>query len=241
MAEGLRLPVFWDRELWEVLPVNFEPGKYYLPIGAVEISEERQINVSSPEFGAGLAAPHLIRGLFSHLRTADSEKFQELEGDKGKLFDLQFKANQYSEKGLELLKIMADEVTGYHLPVVCSDEEKNGLTKWFVILAWNDAIQKAITNRGMISESWYRHSQTSSGSTLWKLNCGGKTIGYADDDEALKTFENWHKKLRIKYSTSQLGKNIAAKDLEATNLVQEVRGLLQEFSDMEPLPGHCEL
>jgi hypothetical protein len=82
-AAGIRLPSPWDKVLWRDLPVDFKPGKYYLPIGAVEIGEDKQIKVNYYDIGAAIAEPHLVKGLFSHLSTSGSSKFMELVGDKG--------------------------------------------------------------------------------------------------------------------------------------------------------------
>jgi hypothetical protein len=143
IAEGIRLPSPWDKELWRDLPVEFRPGKYYLPIGAVEIKEDRQLKVKYYDIGAGIAAPHFVKGLFSHLSTSGSSKFTELVGDKGKISGLVFKAGQYSRALLKLLKLITDEVKGYRIKVDFHDEGKPELTKWFIISAWNDGIQKA--------------------------------------------------------------------------------------------------
>ncbi|MCJ7743130.1 MAG: hypothetical protein MUO99_01025, partial [Dehalococcoidales bacterium] len=78
LAGGISLPSPWDKDLWRDLPVDFQPGKYYLPVGAVEIGEDKQIKVNYYDIGAGVAEPHLVKGLFSHLGTSASSKFAEL-------------------------------------------------------------------------------------------------------------------------------------------------------------------
>jgi hypothetical protein len=76
--------------LWQDLPIDFRPGKYYLPIGAVEIKEDGQIKVKYLAVGANLAEQHLLNAVFSHLATSKLIKFTDLIGDKGKFneFDL---------------------------------------------------------------------------------------------------------------------------------------------------------
>lgn len=53
------------------------------------------------------------------------------------------------------LKLMADEVKGYRAKVSFHDEAKPGITKWFIVTAWNDALQKA-TGYSWIDDSWYK-------------------------------------------------------------------------------------
>jgi site-specific recombinase XerD len=239
-AEGIRLPSPWDKVLWRDLPVEFKPGKYYLPIGAVEIGEDKQIKVNYYDIGAGIAEPHLVKGLFSHLGTSESSKFMELVGDEGKLNDLVFKAGQYSQALLNFLKLITDEVKGYRVQLDFHDEGKPGLTKWFIISAWNDAIQKA-GGYSWIDNSWYKPYESVPGTNLWQLRVGGAVIGIAKSKRTLKSYENWQKKLRLKYATDPLAKDIAVKDQDLGIIAQDVKQRLQEFSDMQQVPGHCEL
>ena len=240
IAEGIRLPSPWDRELWRDLPVEFQPGKYYLPIGAVEIKEDRQLKVKYYDIGAGMAAPHLVKGLFSHLSTSGSSKFTELVGDKGNLTGLVFKAGQYSQALLRLLKLITDEVIGYRIKVDFHNEGKPGLTKWFIISAWNDAIQKA-GGHSWIDNSWYKPYESIPVTNYWQLRGGGAIIGVAKSERTLKIYETWHKKLILKYATDPLAKDISLKDQELIRISQDIRQRLKEFSDMQQVPGHCEL
>ncbi len=239
-AEGIRLPSHWDKKLWRDLSVEFRPGKYYLPIGAVEIKDDRQIKVKYYDIGAGIAEPHLVKGLFSHLSTSRLSKFTELVGDKGMLSGLVFKAGQYSQALLQLLKLITDEVKGYRTKVDFHDEGKPGLTKWFIISAWNDAIQKA-GGHSWIDNSWYKPYENVPVTNYWQLRGGGAVIGIAKSKSTLKFYETWHKKLILKYATDPLAKDIAVKDQELGSVVQDVKQRLQEFSDMQQVPGYCEL
>jgi integrase/recombinase XerD len=239
-AEGLRLPSPWDKELWRDLPVEFRPGKYYLPIGAVEIKADGQLKVKYHDIGAGMAAPHLVKGLFSHLSTSGSTKFTELVGDKGKLSELTLKAGLYSRALLKLLRLITDEVKGYRIKVDFHDEGKPGLTKWFIISTWNDVIQKA-GGHSWIDDSWYKPGESVPVTNYCQLRGGGAIIGVAKSKRTLKIYETWHKKLILKYAKDPLSKDIALKDQELGHVVQEVKQRLQEFSDMQQVPGHCEL
>ncbi|MBA7471187.1 hypothetical protein ES707_06488 [subsurface metagenome] len=240
LAERISLPSLSDEDLWRDLPVEFEPGKYPLPIGVVEIGKDDQIKVKYYDISAGVAAPHLIRGLFSHLSTSRLSRFTELVGDKGKFGDWVSEVRQYSETLLKFLKLIVDEVKGYKDWVSFRDEAKAGLTKWFLLIVWNDAIQKA-SGYSWIDDSWYYPPESIPNTSLWQLRCGAYRIGIARSKKGLKTYENWHKKLRGKYTEDPLAKGIGAKYQELTNTAEQIRQRLQEFSDMERLPGHCKL
>jgi integrase/recombinase XerD len=239
-AEALRLPSPWDKELWRDLPVDFQPGKYYLPIGTVEINEDGQFKVKYPDIGVGIAAPHLIKGLFSHLGTSGSSRFNELAGNKGILCALTVKAGEYSRTILELLKLITDEIKESRVKVDSYGEGKPGLTKWFIVSAWNDAIQKA-GGHSWIDDSWYKPYENVPGTKYWQLRGGGTIIGISKSKRTLNYYENWHKKLILKYATDPLARDITLRDQELDSIVQEVKQRLQEFVDMQKVPGHCEL
>ncbi len=229
-----------DKDLWRDLPVEFKPGKYSLSIGEVEIAENRQIKVSYSDIGAGNAAPHLVKGLYSHLSTSGLSKFAELVGDKGKLDNLVSEAGQYSQALLMFLKLIAGEVKEHSARVSFRDEVKPGLTKWFIITAWNDALQKA-GGYSWIDNSWYKPHESIPCTNLWQLWCSAYSIGIARSKRTLKSYENWHKKVRTDYAEHQSAKDIVTKSQEMSNAAQKIKQRLQEFSDIEHLPGHCGL
>jgi len=240
LAEGICLPSPWDRGLWRDIPIEFKPGEYSLSLGAVEIDKGIKIKVKYHALGSGIAEPYLAKALFSHLSTSSLPKFTELVGGKGKLNNLVSKAGQYSQALLLFLKLIADEVRGYRAKVNFRDEVKPGLTKWFIMTAWNDAIQKA-GGYSWIDDSWYKPHESISGTNLWQLRCGAYGIGIAKSNGALRTYENWHKNLRVKYASHQSAKDIHIKSQELEVIAQEIRQLLEEFSDTERLPGRCKL
>jgi hypothetical protein len=141
---------------------------------------------------------------------------------------------------MTFLKLITDEVKGYRAKVSFHDEVKPGLTKWFIIIAWNDAIERA-TSHSWIDDSWYKPHESIPNTNLWQLKCGAYSIGIARSERTLKMYENWHKKLRAKYAEHPLAKDIAAGSQELSNIAHDIQQLLQEFSDMQHLPGHCEL
>ena len=240
LAEGIHLPSPWDEDLWRDFDVEFRPGKYSLSIGTVEIGEYKQIKVNYYDVSTNFAEPHLVKGLLSHLSTSGLSRFAELVGGKGKLNNLVGETGQYSQALLNFLKLMTDEVKGYRAKVDFHDEGKPGLTKWFIVSAWNDAIQKA-GGYSWIDNSWYKPCESVPGTNLWQLRGGGALIGIARSKRTLKSYEAWHKKLILKYVTDPLARDIAAKDQELGVIAQDIKRRLQEFCDMQQVPGHCEL
>jgi hypothetical protein len=143
LAERINLPSLWDRALWRDLPIDFQPGKYYLPIGAVEIDKDKRIEVNYYDVSADFAQPHHIKGLFSHLSSSGLPKFTELVGDRGKFKNLVVETGQYSEALLEFLRIIEEDIKGYGTKLNFDDEMLPGLTRWFIITVWKDAIDIA--------------------------------------------------------------------------------------------------
>lgn len=240
LAEKISLPSIWDKDLWRDLPLEFQPGKYSLSICVVEIGKDDQIKVKYCDIRAGVAAPHLIKGLYTHLSTSGLPKFAGLMGDKGRLDNWVGAVEQYSEALTTFLKVITDEVKGYRAKVDFHDEVKPGLTKWFILTAWNDILKKA-SGYSWIDNSWYHPPELSTPSNLWPVKCGSYIIGIAKSKKTHKTYVNWHKKLRVNDAKHQSAKDIHAKSQTMSNVSQDIRQQLQEFSDMQRLPGHCEL
>jgi hypothetical protein len=172
--------------------------------------------------GTGTTEPYLIEALFSHIRTSGLPKFTELVGYRGRLNNLVVKAGQYSQALLIFLKFITDEVKGYGFKVNLHDELKPGLTKWFILTAWNDAIQKA-GGYTWIDDSWYRPHESIPGTNLWQLRCGAYGIGIAKSNRIFKTYENWHKKLRAKYTAHESAKDKNCKNQEINDYAKDIR------------------
>ncbi len=226
---------------WGDLPVDFRPGTYSLTgIGELIIDKDRQVSVSNPDLNLGTAEPHLVEALLSHLRTSKKPQFLELVGDNGQLNKLSNRIREYSQSIMLFLKIIADETMELGTQVHYKDEARPGLLRWFILTIWNDAIQQA-AGHPWINDSWYQTPESIAGTDLWQLRCGSYGIAVANTIKTLKKYENWHKKLRIKYSAHPLAKDVYERANEMTNLVVDIRQRLREFSDMEHLPGRCDL
>jgi integrase len=234
----ISLPSLWDKDLWRDLPVEFKPRHYSLPIGAVEIGKEGLIKVNYKDPGAGLATPHLIGGLYSHLATS-GPGFAALAGDKGNIQQWVGEVEKYYETALGFLKGIAEKIQGYDAKVNYHDAAIPGLTRWFPITIWSDAIRKAGGN-AWIEDSWYLPPESLTGAGLWQLRCGAYIIGIAESLEALGKFENWHKNLRGIYAGDETAKAIAAKSQELESAAKEIRQRLQEFGDAEEILGRCK-
>lgn len=239
LAEAISLPSCWDKDLWRDFPLEFKPGQYYLPIGLVEIDNDKQIKTKYYDIGAGIAEPYLLKGLHSHLSTSGLPKFAEIVGNNGELTSLVDRAGQYSQELVTLVKLIADDVERSGVKVNFKDETEPGITRWFIITVWNDAIQKA-GGHSWINSSWYKPHESIPGAK-WQLRCGPYVIGIAKNEITLDAYSNLHKRLRASYAKGFLAKNINAKGQEMSNVDQEIKQRLHEFIDMERLPGRCDL
>jgi hypothetical protein len=237
VSKEIDLPSPSDNVWWRDFPVEFTPGKYDLPIGSVEISENGQIKVSYHALAPIKIEPHIVKGFDNHLITSGIPKFTELVEDKKKLEDL---AVKYSEAFLLFLKLIVDETRRYRTKIHFKEGEKPGLTKYFILMVWNDAILKA-TGYSRIDDSWYK-CETAPDSEIKLLRCGAYCIGIARSEKTLKKYENWHKELRAKYAEHPSIKKIVTRDKELRSIREEIEQRLKEFSDTEPLPEeHCDL
>ena len=240
MMDRIHFPSHSDKELLRDLPVEFLPGTYYLPIGTVQIKETGEISIKYHDMGTGIAAPHLVKGLFDHLATSGISKFAELAGDRGKFNQLKEKFEQNALAMVNLLKLITDEVKESKIKANFHDEIVPGLTRWFFLTSWHDAISNAGSNP-WINDSWYKTPENITETNLLKLDCGGYTLGIAKSRKTIKTFEHWHKQLRNKYAKHQSAKEVHINNREIDTLAQQIRERLEEFSDMQYLPGMCDL
>jgi site-specific recombinase XerD len=240
LAQNITLPSLWDKELLRDLPIDFEPGKYYLPIGTLEIGKHKEIKVIYPDFGTGIAKPHLVSGLYSHLSTSGLAGYPELVGDKGKIPSLKYAFENYSQLVMGFLKVIIDDIKNYGAAILFSDETKPGLTRWFIVTVWKDAIDKAC-GYSWIDNSWYTPPENIPNTSLNRLRCGGYFIGIAKTTKTLKTYENWHKTLRTKYGKHSMAQNISVIYRELSEAIELITQRLQQFSDLEYLPGYCKL
>jgi hypothetical protein len=240
LARETKIPPFWDKDLWRDLPIEFRRGKYSLPIGEIEIGRDRQIKVTYSDIGSGIAEPHFLKGLFNHLRFSGSRRFAELVDEGGQLHSLAIEIEQYSQALLVFCRLLLDDVKGYKVKVNFHDEAKSGLTRWFIITAWYCVLWRAF-GYVVIDDSLYKPHESIQGSNLWQLRFGAYVIGIARSEKTLETFKSWHKELRVRYAKHPLAKGVASKYHRLSETVQDIAQRLIEFSDMQNLPGHCQL
>ncbi len=138
------------------------------------------------------------------------------------------------------LEIISNEVKEYGSEVLFYDEEEIGLTKWFIVSVWADAFLRAAGD-SWIKESWYNPPEQVATSGLWRLKCGNGYIAIAKNQKVLGDHENFHNTLRTKYAKHPLAINIAGKYRRLNDMALEINLRLREFSDMQHLPGHCNL
>ena len=240
LADRVNVPSLWDKDLLRDIPAEFKAGKYSLILGLIEIDKGKRVKVKCNDIGTGIAETHLVNALFSHLNTSGISKFAELVGNKSKLDNLRGQVEQYYIALLTLLNLITGDVEAYQTKVNFDDEIKPGFTKWFALTSWIDALQNA-GGLPWIEESWYSPPESIPGTNLLQLRCGSYIIASAESKETLSTYENWHKEIRLQYSKNNLTQDIAIKYQRLNESAQDIKQRLQEFSDVEHLPGHCGL
>jgi integrase/recombinase XerD len=166
----INLPSLQDRVLRQYLPLDFQPVKYYLPIGAVEIDEHGHIKVGYYDVGANFAEPYLTKALICHCSTSSLPKFTALAGSKGMINNLVVEVGQYSLALMEFLKVIGDEIKRSKTKVNFHGEMKSGLARWFILTIWIDVIERA-GGHTWINDSWYNPPEPSTAG-LRQLRCG---------------------------------------------------------------------
>ena len=239
LAARIELPSLFNRELWDSLPLEFQPGKSCLSIGAVEVDEDGEIRVRYCDVDDYSATPRVLKGLYDHLESSGFSRFSELMGDKGEIASWVAAVGQYSEALMAFLKIVTDTIRGA-AKVNLHDEVKLGLTRWFIITVWIDAIQQA-GDHTWIHNSWYRPPSKIPDTRLWKQDCGAYRIAIRRDEESLTHLLRLHKELRHRCASHPLARSAAIKGREIDNTSEGIRQRLYEFRDMASLPGHCEI
>jgi hypothetical protein len=239
IGRGMSVPSCMDKDLWRDLPIEFEPGTYHLSIGTVEIDIKKEIKFKYPDRLSGVA-PHLTRGVLSHMRTSGIDRFTELVGESGYIANLSLLSGQYSEGLMSLLKIIADDIKATGENIEFHGEQKPGLTREFILTVWIDAIQVTQGHR-WIRDSWYAAPQIVQGTDMLQQKCGAFIISFAKDQSIFDIYNVLHNSMRAKYAKNQIAKALAVQHRELGELVQNLRQRLEEFSDYQNIPGRCEL
>jgi integrase len=132
LADSINPAALWSEDFLRREPVEFKPGKYSFSLGAITIDKSRRIGVQIHEPGTGIAEPHLVQALYSHLSTSGS-KYAQLVSEGGGLDGWTSDAGQYVESLLEFLKVITTEVKELDAKINFHDEVEPGLTKWFML------------------------------------------------------------------------------------------------------------
>jgi hypothetical protein len=147
---------------------------------------------------------------------------------------------QFLEIGVELLKQICDKIRKLGVEMNSNDEMMPGLTRSFPLTIWRDAIQK-VFGQSWVDDSWYHTPESIPDTEFWQLRCGAYVIGIANEKDTLTTFENWHKDLRAVYANGEKTKMLATQSTGVDKITRQIKQRLLEFSDMEILPGSCDM
>jgi hypothetical protein len=115
---------------------------------------------------------------------------------------------------------------------------KHGPTRWFAITAWHDLIVKA-QGHAWLDDSWYKPPEKIDDS--WMLRCGAYDIAYEEDLIGLNRLKDFHQRLRSDRQLTKVAHGFEKTRTDLEGETTQLRGLLQEFADLERIPGRCEL
>jgi hypothetical protein len=110
---------------------------------------------------------------------------------------------------------------------------QHGFTLWFPITILADAVEQT---QGSAHFRDFLYQTESSG-----LRFGAWLIYQGAQDEDLKLYEDVHRELRSRCAAWKQTKRIAKQRQELYRTIAEIKERLGQFTDMERLPGHCEL
>ena len=190
------------------------------------ITNDKKIEIPNILRGEG-EMPHLYHGLRQHLETGG---FSEVVS-KIKLWEQE--AGENLVKCFELLGLVTKEIEDHFNVRIPADYcEQPGLTIDFARIACADAVQKA-GGYIWVTDSWYKYEG-------FNLKCGAYIIYQGISGEDLKSYEDTHKKMRTQYATHEQTKEIAEQIKKLDKTAAEINQQLQEFMDMERLPGRCK-
>lgn len=219
MASAIALPAVFD-----IFRVELKPGSVFLG------RDELPVNISEtgqPTIGLEFAG-HLYKGLRSHLDIGGfSEVLSGIDNWKGVMASNLLACHK-------LLTMVKGEVEkSYQVTIPIEYQGQSGFTPWFLITICGDAIEQA---KGVtyIIDSWYKYEESD-------LRCGGSSIYKGLPDENLDVYRNNHIALRAKYAAYERVKKIAEQRVKLYQIQDKIRQQLQEFIDMEHVPGQCDL
>jgi hypothetical protein len=239
LADSINPAALWSEDFMQRAPVEFQPGNYPFSLGLINVDKSHRIRVQLHQIGIGIAEPHLVKSLYSHLRTS-GPKYAQLMGEGGAFDVWASGASQYLENSLKFLKTVVGGVKELNTKINFRDDVKPGLSRWFILTAWKDAMQNT-NGHPWIEDSWYQPPENVSGANLWQLRCGAYIIALADGKDALAKYETLHKQLRAGFAERSMVKNIAADYNKLDEIARDVKQRLLEFNDEECLLGYCDL
>ena len=141
LAQNTSVPSVTDKGLWRELPI-VEPGTFHLALGTTTLRTDGTLAVAYGRPRAG-ADPHLERSLEAHLGSSGMDRFSNLLRDGGTLSVWSDRVGHYSAATLDLLKLALNKISKTKLKAFVVVPTEPGLTKWFAITAWHDAMENA--------------------------------------------------------------------------------------------------
>lgn len=176
---------------------------------------------------------HLYRGLRSHLKTGGfSEVLYQIREWKDS-------AGEYLIKCNDLLKIVRGEIPNDVAIVPPDGEAKPGLiVDDFCGTICAHVVGQVTGNPTTLGYKTKRHSLNPD---LWVLRYGAYGVYIGQTKEELERYQDMHKDLITKYASNPLTRDMPTIWEKLSEIRGQINRQLQIFSDMEHLPGRCEL
>jgi excisionase family DNA binding protein len=225
LQSAITLPWIVDSFILDLEPRRLLLGREGLPIS---IAKDRTIRVQNNlEEGEGQPT-YLWQGLRSHLQTGGFSNLLDMI----RLWRKEVGDNLLEcHKLLEFLRRKLQKT--FNTPIPTDDVEQDGFTVWFPVTILADAVEQAQWSTNF-RDFLYRHEGSGLRFGAWLIYHGG-------EDEDLKLYEDAHSELRSRCAHWKQTKRIAEQRQELYRTVTEIKERLGQFTDMERLPGRCEL
>lgn len=224
LIDEISLPWIVDSIIVELKPRRFslDRGGFLISVG-----QEGEIGVESSIKGKG-EIDHLHQALRTHLETGGfSQVLDEIGNWANKV------ANNLLECHIFFTLVKEELEKSYGVSIPMKDEGQPGFATWFPITICADAIEQA---RG--SDHFRDFPYTYEG---LNLRFGAFLVYFGVPNEDLGAIKNAHIKLRAGYAAHLQAQRIAGQRGDLYQTEAEIKQQLENFIDMERLPGQCEL
>jgi excisionase family DNA binding protein len=225
LQSAIALPWIVDSFILDFKPRQLSLGGEKLPIN---IAKDRIIRVQS-NLEEEVKPTYLWQGLRNHFQTGG---FSDLPDTIGSWRERVENNLLECHNLLQFLRRKLQKTFDTTIPQD-DKEEQHGFTVWFPITVLADGVDQVQWSTPL-REFPYRLEASGLRFGAWLIYHGG-------EDEDFKVYEDAHRKLRSICAKWKQTIRIGEQRRELFRVATEIKERLGQFTDMEHLPGHCEL